>query len=100
MAKNVKILHFINQEVIAEVLNETDTTIEVKNPLRIVVMPNKTDPSNPNIGFAPFSEWIADKQLTLSKNMLLYTAEPITVFLNQYNTQFGGIVVPDTKIIT
>jgi hypothetical protein len=100
MAKNVKILRFLNEELIAEVVGETDTTIEVKNPLRIVVMPNKADPSNPNIGFAPYSEWIADKQLTLSKNMLVYTAEPITVFLNQYNSQFGGIVVPDTKIIT
>ncbi len=97
---NIKILRFINEEVIAEVVSETETTVEVKNPLRIVVMPNKTDPSNPNIGFAPFSEWISDKQLTLSKNMLVYTATPITVFLNQYNTQFGGIVVPDTKIIT
>ena len=97
---NIKILRFINEEIIAEVVSETDTSVVVKNPLRVVVMPNKADPTNPNVGFAPYSEWIADKTLTLSKNMLVYTAEPITVFVNQYNSQFGGIVIPDKKIIT
>jgi hypothetical protein len=96
---DIKILRFINEEIIAEVVSQTDTTVTVKNPLRVVVIPNKTDPSNPNVGFAPYSEWIADKTLTLSKNMLVYVAEPITLFVNQYNSQFGGIVVPDTKII-
>lgn len=100
MATNVKILRFLNEEIIAEVLDETANTIRVKNPLRIVVMPNKTDPNNPTVGFAPYCEWIEEETLTLSKNMLVFKATPITVFLNQYNTQFGGLIVPDTKIIT
>lgn len=100
MATNVKILRFLNEEIIAEVLTETDTTVTVKNPLRVVVMPNKADPSNPSVGFAPYCEWITEDTLTLSKNMLVFQATPITVFLNQYNSQFGGLIVPDTKIIT
>ena len=100
MATNVKILRFLTEELIAEVVSETDTTITVKNPLRIIVLPNKAEPKNPDVGFAPYCEWISDEVLTLSKNMLTFQGTPITVFLNQYNAQFGGLIVPETKIIT
>lgn len=100
MANNVKLLRFLNEEVLGEIVSETDTTITVKNPVRIVVMPNKTDPKNPSVGFAPYCDWTDDKEFTLTKNFLIYKAEPLTVFVNQYNQQFGGILVPDTKIIT
>ena len=100
MATNVKILRFFNEEIIAEVVSETDTTIDVKNPLRIVVIPNKADPSNPSVGFAPYCEWITETTLTLSKNLLVFQGTPITVFLNQYNAQYSGLIIPDSKIIT
>lgn len=97
---NVKVLRFLNEEIIAEIVAETDTTVKVKNPVRIVVMPNKADPQNPSVGFAPYCEWTEEKELVLSKSFLIFTAEPLTVFTNQYNQQFGGIIVPESKIIT
>ena len=100
MANNVKLLRFVGEEVLAEIVEETASHIKVKNPVRIVVIPNKADPKNPSVGYAPYCEWTDDKELTLSKNMLICIAEPITAFVNQYNQQFGGILVPDTKIIT
>ena len=100
MATNLKIIRFLGEEVLAEVTSETDTTITLKNPVRIVVVPSKTDPKNPSVGFAPYCEWSDDREFTLSKNFFMFKAEPLPVFVNQYNQQFGGILVPDTKIIT
>jgi hypothetical protein len=99
MATNLKILRFLNEEIMGEIVTESKDTVTVKNPVRIVVMPNKEDPKNPSVGFAPYCEWTEDKDFTLSKNFLVFTAEPLKVFINQYNQQFGGIIVPDTKII-
>lgn len=100
MATNVKIVRFLSEELIGELISETETTITIKNPVRIVVVPSKTDPKNPSVGFAPYCEWSDDKEFTLSKNTFIFKAEPVAVFVNQYNQQFGGILVPDTKIIT
>ena len=36
MAKNVKLIRMLGEEVIAEVVSEGDTTITVKNAVRIV----------------------------------------------------------------
>ena len=100
MATNLKILRFLNEEIMAEVVTEELTTITVKNPVRIVVMPSKSDPKNPTVGFAPYCDWTDDKTFVLNKSFLIHKAEPLAAFVNQYNQQFGGILVPDTKIIT
>jgi hypothetical protein len=98
----VKILRFINEELIAEVVhqNSKGKTITVKNPLRIVVVPNKLDQKNPSVGFAPYCEWIKDKELTLSTDLLIFIGEPLDVFTTQYKAQFSGIVLPESTIIT
>ena len=38
MATNLKLIRMLGEEVIAEVVSETDTTITVKNAVRIVVI--------------------------------------------------------------
>ena len=45
MANNIKLLKMItSEEVLAEVTEETSSTISVKNPVRVVVVPSKADP--------------------------------------------------------
>ena len=55
MANNVKLLRFIGEEVLAEIIEETSTHVKVKNPVRIVVIPNKADLKNPSVGYAILS---------------------------------------------
>ena len=99
--ENLKIIRMLTgEELIAEVLDDAYETIKVKNALRIVVMPSKTDPSAPTVGLAPYLQFSEDKELTLNKNCVITTASPITEFVNQYNAAFGGLVVPNSKIIT
>ena len=82
------------EEIMAEVLIHDEKIFQVKNPVRIVVVPSKTDPNNPSVAFAPYMQWTDDKTLTLNANHVITSATPITEFVNQYNGMFGGIVVP------
>ena len=101
IVENLKILRLsTGEEILGEVLDENVTKFVVKNPVRVVVVPSKTDPNNPSVAFAPFIRWSDDKELTLNANHVITTATPITEFANQYNGMFGGIVVPKSGLIT
>ena len=99
MATNLKLFRMLGEEVIAEVVSETDTTITVKNAVRIVVIPDQLNPKNPQVGLAPFLQFSEQKELVLNKNLVITTATPLTDFVNQYNSLFGGIQLPTSKII-
>ena len=99
MATNLKLIRMLSEEVIAEVLDETPTTLTVKNAVRIVVIPDQLNPKNPQVGLAPFLQFSEQKELVLNKNLVITTATPLTDFVNQYNSLFGGIQLPTSKII-
>jgi len=100
MAANVKILRLVNgQEVVAELVNEDETGIEIKNPVMVMVVPNKADPSNPNIGFAPWANFSDDKEFVLNKATVIAVMNPIKDFLNEYNRMFGGLVLPPSNLV-
>ena len=99
--ENLKIVRLTTgEEILGEILEENVTKVSVKNPVRIVVLPSKSDPNNPSVGFAPFMQWSDDKVLTLNANHVILTATPMKEFINQYNSMFGGLVVPNSKILT
>lgn len=99
MAANIKVIRLLGEELLGEILDENDKTITVKNVVRIIVLPNKADPKNPSVAFAPFCEWSGEKEVILNKSLVLTTMTPVSEFVNQYNTTFGGLVVPDSKLI-
>lgn len=103
MAKteNLKIIRFLTgEEIIAELIEETNDILKIKNAVRIVVVPSAVEQKNPSVGFAPFLQWTDDKDLTLNRSHVTVMSNPITEFVNQYNSMFGGLVVPNSKIIT
>jgi hypothetical protein len=96
---NAQIIKLITgEELLAEVVS-TDTVLRIKNPVRIIVMPNKIDPKTPNIGFAPWAEFSDDKEFTLDKSHIVAIMTPIKEFVNQYSSMFGGLVVPKSNLI-
>lgn len=100
MAMNVKLLKLANgEELIAEVLDNSGAVVLIKNPVRIVVMPSKADPKTPSVGLAPWAEFSEDREIVLDKNHVLCIMNPITEFINQYNSIFGGIVLPSSKLL-
>jgi hypothetical protein len=100
MATNVKILKMISgEELLAEVVAQTGTELVIKNPVRVVVMPSKSNPQTPTVGFAPWAEFSEDKEFTIHMAHVIVTMKPVQEFINQYNSMFGGIVAPSPKLI-
>ena len=99
---NIKIVRLVNgEEIIAEVTDVASTSpISMKNPVRIVVIPNKMDPKTPQVGLAPWAEFSADKTFTIDKSHILCIMTPINEFVQQYKSMFGGIIpVEQSKLI-
>lgn len=101
MASNVTLIKFLGgEEILAEVVSENVTSINVKNAVRIVVIPDQLNPKSPQVGLAPYLQFSEDKELTFNRSLVVTTATPLTDFINQYNSLFGGIQLATSKIIT
>ena len=100
MAANLRILKMINgDELMAEVVLDSLSELTIKNPVRVVVMPSKANPQTPTVGFAPWAEFSDEKQFTIHKAHVIVAMKPVQEFVNQYNSMFGGIVSPSSKLL-
>lgn len=101
MAANVTLIKFLGgEEILAEVVSDSGTSIIVKNAVRIVVIPDQLNPKTPQVGLAPYLQFSDSKELTFNKALVVTTATPLSDFINQYNSLFGGIQLATSKIIT
>ena len=91
---DVKLLRIVTgEEVIAELLSETEETITVQNGLVVI-------PTNNGVGFAPWATVISkeDPEITISKTHVVYVAEVQEDVCKKYNEMFGSkLITPDSK---
>ena len=91
---DVKLLRIVTgEEVIAELLSETEDTITVQNGLAVL-------PTNNGVGFAPWATVISKEnpEITISKTHLVYVAEVQEDVSKKYNEMFGSkLITPDSK---
>jgi hypothetical protein len=91
---NVKLIRVVTgEEIVAEVVSETDDTITVQNALVVL-------PTNNGVGFAPWATVISkdDPEITVSRNHLVYVAEVQEDVSKKYNEMFGSkLITPDKK---
>jgi len=100
MALNVKLIRLFNgEELLADIVSNEDLKLTIKDPIRVVLMPQRDPKASPSIGFAPWMEFSEDKTIELDKRHILFVVTPIKEFINQYNSLFGGIVTSTTKLI-
>lgn len=105
MAINVKLVRMITgEELIAEIMPSSDTEVKMRNPVRIVVIPQdprmQHDPNRKEqIGLAPWAHFTEDRIFTVDKSHVVCIMNPIKDFINQYNTMFGGIVMPNSSLL-
>ena len=81
------------EEIIAEVLSETDESITVQNSL--VVLPNPQ-----GVGFAPWATVISkdEPEITVKKTFIIYVAAVQDDVAQKYNEMFGSkLVTPSPK---
>ena len=91
---DVKLLRIVTgEEVIAELLSETEDTITVQNGLVVL-------PTNTGVGFAPWATVISkeEPEITMSKRHVVYVAEVQEDVAKKYNEMFGSkLITPDKK---
>ena len=91
---DVKLIRIVTgEEIIAEVLSETDDTITVQNGL--VVLPNAQ-----GVGFAPWATVISkdEPEITVKKTFVIYVAAVQDDVAQKYNEMFGSkLVTPSPK---
>ena len=81
------------EEIIAEIVSETDDTITVQNGL--VVLPNPQ-----GVGFAPWATVISkeEPEITVKKTFIVYIAVVQEDVALKYNEMFGSkLVMPQSK---
>jgi hypothetical protein len=90
---NVIYIKMMNgEEVIGKVKTEDEDTVTLEKPAIVMLVPNETGGVGVQMG--PYS-MLTDKPIAISKQALLFIAEPTSDLLNSYNANFGsGIIVP------
>lgn len=91
---NCKLIRIITgEEIIAEVLEETDDTITLQNGLVVL-------PTNNGVGFAPWATVISKEnpEITVNLKHIVYVAEVQEDVVNKYNQMFGNkLQLPNSK---
>ena len=91
---DVKLLRITTgEEVVAELLSETENTITVQNGLVVL-------PTNTGVGFAPWATVISkeEPEITMSKRHVVYVTEVQEDVAKKYNEMFGSkLITPDKK---
>jgi len=91
---NVKLIRFnFGQEVVAELVSETDSEITIVNSLAVIPTSQGT------VAFVPFVP-LVDKgkdEVVVSKQHVIYITDPSEQVVNQHKNAFSSIVQPKSK---
>ena len=94
---NVKLIKmWSGEDVIADLVKETDDSIVITNP--IVVVPAGQEGQ---VGLAPWSPLLKgkDTELEVTKRYVVYINEPQEEFISNYTQMFSPIATPPKKLI-
>ena len=83
------------EDVIADLIEENDDSVVISNP--IVAIPA----GNGQMGFAPWSPLLKDKDETLevTRKYIVYIADTQDQIEEQYNQMFSVIQAPSKKLV-
>ena len=94
---NVKLIKmWSGEDVITDLVKETDDSIVIKNP--IVIVPSG---QQGQVGLAPWSPLLKgkDTELEVTKRYVVYINEPQEEFISNYTQMFSPIATPPKKLI-
>jgi hypothetical protein len=90
---NVKLIRILTgEEIIAEVLSETDDTVTVQNGLVVL-------PTGQNVGFAPWTPVISKEnpEVGITRKHIVYIADVQSDVVDKYNEMFGSKLITTPK---
>ena len=94
---NVKLIKmWTGEDVIADLVKETDDTVVITNPIMVVPTGDKGQ-----IGLAPWSPIIKGKdvEIEVTRRYVVYINEPQEEIVSNYRKMFTGSATPPKKLI-
>lgn len=92
---NVKLIRLTSgEDVVANLISDNEDSIVIENA--IVAVPS----GRGELGFAPWSPLLSKnvKELTISKNFVIYIADTQDQIVEQYNEIFSPIITPSKQL--
>lgn len=102
MTKNVRLFKLVNgDDIIAEQVRGSADQITLKNIVKVVIIPQRpgSQKDGISVGFAPWSEFAEDIEISLDRSHIVAIMTPIKMLVTQYNSMFSGILAPQPGLI-
>jgi hypothetical protein len=82
-----------HQTIIAELVDEGNVGIKVKNPMQVIAVPPRSANDPGGVGFAPYLAFVEefDKGIVISNDDILTVNTPVSDLLEQYRRMFSRI---------
>ena len=103
--KIIQLRLITGEDIICEIVNNNESSLDVKNRIQIAMIPSKANPGEMTYGFMPFPNFSnpkSEKSISISWNSIVFSIKEDDVepdFLEQYNQIFRKIVAPTGKLI-
>lgn len=81
------------EELLTELLTGGTNALQIKRPLRIVVIPGKNT-SQTNVGLIPWVQFTMDETMSVDRDHIMVIANPLPEFITQYRAAFSTIALP------
>lgn len=91
--KDIKLITFTTQQtIIAEVIDEGEIGIKVKNPVQVIAVPPRSASDPGGVGFAPYLAYSEefDTGIVIQRSQVFCVTTPVLDLINQYNKMFGA----------
>jgi len=91
---NVKLIRFnFGQEVVAELVNETDSEITIVNSLAAIPTSQGT------VAFVPFVPPVdkGEDEVVINKQHVIYITDPSEQVVTQHRNAFSSVITPESK---
>lgn len=88
----IKLLN--GDELIAEIENpmEVMSPLKIKNPVRVVIIPSRGEPTKPSVTFVPWGEFSQDKEFSLNRQHITCMSRPIAQFVTEHKKLFSNVI--------
>ena len=91
---NIKLITFTTQQtIIAEIIDEGDVGVLIKNPVQVIAVPPRNANDQGGVGFAPYLAYTEefDKGITIKQENVFCITTPVSDLLEQYRRMFSRI---------
>lgn len=96
--QQVKMIRLFSGELILAKLSSIDfsdkKTLTLQEPIKIIIVPGRTQNANPTIALLPWNEFSHDKSVDINTDYIVSIETPVKEFVTQYSSVVSGLMIP------